>query len=85
MAHIELFPLQMRELMEEIRNHPDLVEDLKQIKDLGEWFARVATAAGVLVDGMYHIRDLPGLCELLTKRLYESRASLVITGAKKVK
>lgn len=83
MAYIEMYPAQMRDLMAEIRNHPDLVEDLKQIKDLGEWYSRVATAANVLVDGLYRIEDLPGLCNTLTRRLYESRTSLVVLGGKK--
>lgn len=78
MAHIEMFPAQLRDLQLEIRQHPTLVHDLTQINDLGEWFARVATSANVLVDGMYAIKDLPGLCELLTRRLYESRTSLIV-------
>lgn len=83
MAHIEMFPPQLRELQIEIRQHPELVEDLKQINDLGEWMARVATSAGVVVDGLYAIRDLPGLCETLTRRLYESRTTLIVLGGKK--
>lgn len=83
MAYHHMNPPQMLDLQAEIRHHPDLVEDLKHIDDLGQWFARVATSAGVVVDGLYHIRDLPGLSEMLTRRLYESRTSLVILGGKK--
>lgn len=82
MAYIELFPKQMRDLLAEVRNHPDLVEDLKEIDNTGEWFARVATSANLLVDGLYPIKDLPDLCETLTRRLYESRTTLIVLGGK---
>jgi len=59
------------------------VDTLKQVNDMAVWFCEVATAAGVVVNGYYEVRDFPGLCTTLTERLYEQRTSLIILGGKK--
>lgn len=81
MAHIHLFPRQFRELQAEIRHHPDLVSRLRTVNDFAVWMAEVATYCEVLLDAHYGLDEIANLCEILTKRLYSKRTSLVITGA----
>lgn len=80
MAHLEYFPPERIALMEEIYNHPDLMEKLGDLALNGvaadEFEMRLAAVAahcGVAMDGDYLQSDLTKLCDILVDKLRKKR------------
>ena len=78
-------PPQLAALRREIQYHPELVKKLgNQMDDLPTTIGVIAGYLEIAMEGEYSFQDLMGACELITRKLYESRTSIVLTGKKGV-
>lgn len=76
----QYFPQEFLDLQQELIHHPDLQEKLANhpSSELEMRLAEIASHCEILLDDTYNEEDLKRLCKILTKRLYESRTSLIL-------
>lgn len=82
MAHIEQFPEVFLAVQQELYNHPDLCERMKEECDLNADFPeRLGTLAAMLeivVDGYYTYEAIEKLCDILVRKMMERRTSVLL-------
>lgn len=80
--YITYFEPELLALQEEVANpaHTPLQLLLGKVahQELYMVLAEVATYCGIILDGMYTNADIIKLCEVLTRKLYEKRTSLIL-------
>jgi hypothetical protein len=74
MTYHEMLPPEILALQQELKNWPMISEEAQATKSIEECLGTIAARLGILLDGMY---DVPKLCEMLTKRLYEMRTTAI--------
>ena len=72
MPTLQFLPEEIIALQQELKNHPEILDKLKNL-DLADSFGSIAADLGILLDGDY---DVPDLCKLLLKKLQE-RSSII--------
>ena len=67
-------------LNRELMFHPECAEKLAHIaaENFELRLSEIASWFGIILDGDYYPQDLDGLCEILTKKLYESRSGIIL-------
>lgn len=83
MAEIAMFPEAFIALQEELFNHPDIQEKMRECQEL-DFPARLAYLAGILeivVDGWYTYGEIEHLSNILTSKLKEKRTLIVLSNA----
>lgn len=79
MAYHQIIPPEQLSLMLFVRNEcPDLVEKLKDKKDLAEQIAILAVEAGIVLDGLYDVKQLSYVMEQIEKKLREKRRRIIV-------
>ena len=77
--HYQYFPEEQIALMQEIQNHPDLLTILAvQQHDPHLHLAEIAAYCNILLDGTYTAEDINKLCDIMTRKLQEKRAIIVL-------
>lgn len=80
--YITYFEPELLALQEEIINPAhtplQLLLNKQAGQDLYVILAEVATYCGIILDGMYTNADMLKLCDVLTRKLYEKRTSIVL-------
>ena len=77
---LDLYPQSLIDLNKELAHHPE-VWPLMEEHPVADWpqrFGAVAAYCGIGMDEMYHPKDLENLAELLTKKLFEKRTSIIL-------
>lgn len=80
-AKVIMDPPQLAALRKELQHHPKLTKRLgNQMDDLPTTIGVIAAEVDLAMDGDYSFQDLMGACDEITKRLYDSRTTVVYTG-----
>ena len=79
-ANLVYFSQERIALQSELAYHPDVCELVARHapQEFEMRLAEIAAVFGIVLDGDYYPADLDKLCEILTKKLYERRSSIII-------